>query len=166
MRTTGTAATMPGPAHEARPPRSISTHGRPGTRSSSVEGIAVAAHFGVRAVRVSGKGGVWVPADDHGPARKLGNVGTRIERGVTLYGIELHVNPDLSMFDTFTLCGLDGVTVTSLAVETGQAVTVADVLPVFTAAVVEVFGLGDSWTCATCGAWTWAHEDGACPLTA
>lgn len=131
-------------------------------------GIAVAAHFGVRAVRVPGKGGVWVPADDRGPARKLGNVGTRIAQGVTEYGIELHVNPDLSVFDTFTLCGLDGVTVTSLAVETGQALTVADVLPIFTDEVARTFNLAipDPWVCPSCGSWQWEHEDGACPLTA
>lgn len=127
----------------------------------------MAAHFGVRAVRVSGKGGVWVPADDHGPARKLGNIGTKIERGVTLYGAELHVHPDLSTFDTFTLCGLDGVTVTSLEAETGQAVTVADVLPILTDEVARTFNLAipDPWVCPSCGSWQWEHEDGACPLT-
>ncbi len=73
----------------------------------------------------------------------------------------------LSTFDTFTLCGLDGVTVTSLEAETGQAVTVADVLPILTDEVARTFNLAipDPWVCPSCGSWQWEHEDGACPLT-
>lgn len=131
-------------------------------------GIVTAGAFGVKATRMSGSGlgGVWVPADDGGPARKLGNVGTRIAKGVTSHGLGLNVCPDLSVFDRFTLCGLGGVRVTSLEVEAGRTVTVEEVLPVFTAAVVKVFGLEATWTCDKCGAFAFAHDGGTCPRDA
>ena len=31
--------------------------------------------------------GVWVPADDRGPDRKLGAIGIRVSRGVSLHGL-------------------------------------------------------------------------------
>lgn len=54
--------------------------------------------------------GVWTP--DH---RKLASIGMRIRQGVTSHGFALNVDPDMSIFERFTVCGLHDVTMTSLA---------------------------------------------------
>jgi lipoyl(octanoyl) transferase len=54
--------------------------------------------------------GVWTP--DH---RKLVSIGMRIRRGVTSHGFALNIDPDLTVFQAFTACGLPEVAMTSLA---------------------------------------------------
>jgi len=54
--------------------------------------------------------GVWTP--DH---RKLCSIGMRIRKGVTSHGFSVNVDPDMSVFHTFTTCGLHDVTMVSLA---------------------------------------------------
>jgi lipoyl(octanoyl) transferase len=53
--------------------------------------------------------GVWTP--DH---RKVASIGMRIRGGVTSHGFALNIDPDLSVFDRFTACGLHDVSMTSL----------------------------------------------------
>jgi len=74
--------------------------------------------------------GVWVPADARGPARKVGAVGIRVARGVTLHGFALNCDCDLSAYDRIVPCGISDAGVTSLTAELGRPVTVADALPV------------------------------------
>jgi lipoyl(octanoyl) transferase len=97
-----------------------------------IEGVllAVCAEFGVAAGRVDGRSGAWVLADDRGPDRKIGAIGIRVARGVTLHGFALNCDPDLSFFDTFVPCGITDAGVTSLSRELGRDVPVAEVLPV------------------------------------
>lgn len=49
--------------------------------------IEVCAHFGLTAVQVKGRGGVWVPADGKGPDRKVTAIGIRVSEGVTIRDI-------------------------------------------------------------------------------
>ncbi len=90
--------------------------------------IEVCAEFGVAAERVKGRSGAWVRGD--GPDRKIGAIGIRVARGVTQHGFALNCDCDLSAYDKIVACGLPDAKVTSLAVETGRDVTVAEVLPV------------------------------------
>lgn len=53
--------------------------------------------------------GVWTP--DH---RKIASIGMRIRHGVTSHGFALNVDPDMTAFDRFTVCGLHDVTMVSL----------------------------------------------------
>ncbi|MFD9962899.1 lipoyl(octanoyl) transferase LipB [Amycolatopsis sp. NPDC058986] len=53
--------------------------------------------------------GVWTP--DH---RKLVSVGMRIRGGVTSHGFSLNIDPDMTAFEQFTVCGMQDVTMTSL----------------------------------------------------
>jgi len=70
--------------------------------------------------------GVWM--DPQGPApRKLCAVGVRIDRGRSMHGFALNVEPDLSMFGHIVPCGLTGLGVSSLAAE-GLNVTMREVL--------------------------------------
>lgn len=88
--------------------------------------IDVCAELGVIAGRVAGRSGVWVPADDRGPDRKVAAIGVRVSRGVTMHGFALNCDPDLSWFDRIVPCGIRDAAVTSLSVELGRDVTVAE----------------------------------------
>jgi lipoyl(octanoyl) transferase len=92
--------------------------------------IEVCAEFGVTAERVEGRSGAWVRADDRGPDRKVAAIGIRVSRGVTQHGFAINCDCDLANFDRFVPCGIRDAGVTSLSVELGRPVTVADVLPV------------------------------------
>lgn len=95
--------------------------------------IRTCAEFGVATARVPGRSGVWLQADDLRPERKIGAIGLRVARGVTMHGIALNCDVDLGWYDLFAPCGITDAGVTTLSVETGRDVTVDEVTPVFSA---------------------------------
>jgi lipoyl(octanoyl) transferase len=74
--------------------------------------IAMLAELGITANVDPAAVGVWTP--DQGVMSKICAIGVRIRRGVSLHGIALNVNCDLSYFDLIVPCGLPGRRVTSL----------------------------------------------------
>ncbi len=84
--------------------------------------IATCADYGVTAGRVDGRTGVWVGPDARGDERKVCAMGIRCSRWVTMHGLALNVNTDLSMFGHIVPCGISDRGVTSLAAELGHAV--------------------------------------------
>ena len=100
--------------------------------------IAVCSSYGVAALRVEGRSGVWVPADDQRPDRKVAAIGIRVARGVTMHGFALNCDCDLRSFDAIVPCGITDAGVTSLTAEAGRPVTVDDVLPVVESALRRV----------------------------
>ncbi len=92
--------------------------------------IDVCADLGVTAGQVEGRSGVWLPADQRGPERKIAAIGIRVAERVTLHGFALNCNPDLSWFDRIVACGIRDVGVTSLSAELGRDVSVAEALPI------------------------------------
>jgi lipoyl(octanoyl) transferase len=92
--------------------------------------IDVCAEFGVTTDRVKGRSGVWVDADERGPARKVGAIGIRVAQGVTMHGFALNCDPDLSWFSRIVPCGIADAGVTSLSAEAGRDIGVPEVLPV------------------------------------
>ena len=98
--------------------------------------ISVCDHFGVRTGRVEGRSGVWVPADERGPERKIAAIGIRVQRGVTMHGFELNCNADLSAFDKIVPCGIRDAGTTSLSLESQRQVTVEEALPLARDAVL------------------------------
>ena len=104
--------------------------------------IATCAAFGVETARVPGRSGVWLradPADPIGrPERKIGAIGIRVSRGVTMHGIALNCDVDLGWYERFVPCGIADAGVTSLSRELGRDVTVAEVLPVLSAELVRM----------------------------
>lgn len=89
--------------------------------------IAVCAEFGVDAGRVDGRSGVWLPASDTRPARKIAAIGIRVARATTLHGFALNCDCDLSAFSAIVPCGISDAGVTSLTAELGRRVGVDDV---------------------------------------
>ncbi len=81
----------------------------------SLEGwmIDALSDLGVQAHRADGRIGIWV---GEGPKEaKIGALGVRVKRWVTLHGFALNVAPDLSHFNGIVPCGIAEFGVTSLA---------------------------------------------------
>jgi lipoyl(octanoyl) transferase len=97
-----------------------------------IEGMLmdVCAELGVAAAQVKGRSGVWVPADEKGPDRKVAAIGIRVSEGVTMHGFALNCDNDLAWFDRIVPCGITDAEVTTLSRELGRDVTVAEALPI------------------------------------
>ncbi|OLT20017.1 lipoate-protein ligase B [Ornithinimicrobium sp. CNJ-824] len=91
--------------------------------------IAVCADLGVEVGRVEGRSGVWLPADGTRPERKIGQIGIRVSQDVTMHGFALNCDCDLRWADTIIPCGIADAGVTSLSLELGRPVPVAEVVP-------------------------------------
>ncbi len=80
----------------------------------AVEGwvIAALAELGVTAFRAEGRVGIWTV--DGGPEAKIGAIGVRVRRWITLHGLAVNVSPDLDHFGGIVPCGLAEFPVTSL----------------------------------------------------
>ena len=82
---------------------------------TAIEGwiIATLASLGVEAHRSPGRIGIWTGS---GPQEaKIAALGIRVKRWVTLHGLSINVDPDLSHFDGIVPCGISEFGVTSLA---------------------------------------------------
>jgi lipoate-protein ligase B len=83
--------------------------------------IRVLSRWNIVGSRIVGRPGVWVMTPD--PV-KIGFVGIRIERGVTLHGLALNVNMDVAPFQRIQPCGFSDCRVTSMAAQCYAAVSV------------------------------------------
>lgn len=88
--------------------------------------IRAVADLGVTSGRVPGRSGVWLASGNGRPERKVGAIGIRVSRGVTMHGFALNCDVDLDWFDTFIPCGIANAGVTSLRAELNRDVTVAE----------------------------------------
>lgn len=69
--------------------------------------------FGVDSFRSEGRIGIWT-ADVDGREAKIGAIGVRIRKWVTMHGFSVNVAPDLSHFTGIVPCGIEEFGVTSL----------------------------------------------------
>ena len=65
--------------------------------------------------------GVWVQN------KKIASIGIHVTRGVTMHGLAINVNTDLSYFDNIISCGIQGVKMTSLDKELGKKIRMNDI---------------------------------------
>jgi lipoyl(octanoyl) transferase len=75
----------------------------------------------IKGDKIEGKTGVWV--ED----RKIASIGIGIRKWVTMHGFALNVASDLSGFQSIIPCGLPGVKMTSISIESGNEVTLETV---------------------------------------
>ncbi|MDZ4306870.1 lipoyl(octanoyl) transferase LipB [Allopontixanthobacter sp.] len=76
--------------------------------------IATLADVGVASWRAEGRIGIWTRDVDGGEA-KIGAIGVRVRRWVTMHGFSVNLDPDLSHFAGIVPCGIAEYGVTSLA---------------------------------------------------
>lgn len=70
---------------------------------------------GIEAAVREGLPGVWVEQ------RKIGSLGLRITQGISHHGLSLNVDCDLEPFEWIVPCGIEGVEMTSVAEQAGDA---------------------------------------------
>lgn len=99
---------------------------------------AVIRPFGLDAGLVDGMVGLWVDsaetecfrgADEAKSLAKIGAIGVRLSRWVTMHGYALNLSTDLRLFGLIVPCGISKHPVTSVEDLTGKAVTVESVVP-------------------------------------
>ncbi len=69
--------------------------------------------FDVQSFRSEGRIGIWTQ-DIDGREAKIGAIGVRIRRWVTMHGFSVNLSPDLSHFSGIVPCGIEEFGVTSL----------------------------------------------------
>ena len=92
--------------------------------------IRTVSDYGLAAIRVPGRSGVWLPASAGRPERKLVAIGIRVSRKTTQHGFALNVSPDLAAFDRIIPCGIEDAGVTSLGAELDQPPSMTEVADV------------------------------------
>lgn len=102
--------------------------------------------FNIRGERRDDRVGVWVTRPDRPPLAdgrpgedKIAAIGIRLRRWVSLHGIAVNVEPDLTHYSGIVPCGIPGHGVTSL-IDLGLPVTMADYDVALKAAFEQVFG--------------------------
>jgi lipoyl(octanoyl) transferase len=83
--------------------------------------IRVCADYGVTAGRIKGLTGTWVGAE------KIGAIGVRLSRWITMHGFAFNVSTDLDHFKLIVPCGISDRGVTSLERATGRRLSVGEV---------------------------------------
>lgn len=88
--------------------------------------IRTIAAFGLNGMRISGASGVWIDAGT--PAeRKICALGVKCSRFITMHGLALNVNTDLSGFGLINPCGFIDKGVTSMKKEIGISIDINQV---------------------------------------
>ena len=103
--------------------------------------IAALGDLEIAARQAPGRIGIWV--DKGAREAKIGAIGVRVRRWVTLHGFALNVDPDLSHFSGIIPCGLAEYPVTSLR-DLGRATSMEELdevlagrFPAFLAALTD-----------------------------
>ena len=65
--------------------------------------------------------GIWVEE------KKIASIGIHVSRGVTMHGLAININTDLSYFDNIISCGIEGVKMTTIDKELGKKIAMNDI---------------------------------------
>lgn len=76
--------------------------------------VATLRGFGVESWSVPGRVGIWT-TDVDGREAKIGAIGVRVRRWITMHGFSVNLDPDLTHFTGIVPCGIEEFGVTSLA---------------------------------------------------
>jgi lipoate-protein ligase B len=105
-------------------------------RALEESAIRLLGTYRLQGERRPGTPGVWVDE------AKIASVGVFISRWVTMHGIAINIDPDLSRFELIHPCGLVGQRMTSVAAELRRAAPMdeaeARFIPAFAAALAEL----------------------------
>jgi len=105
--------------------------------------IGASGEFGVTALRVKGKTGIWVQVGERAAAteEKLGAIGVHISRWVTTHGFAYNVSTDLRYFDLIVPCGIADRKATSLEKLLSRNISTEEVKPRLVQHFAQLFGL-------------------------
>ena len=78
-------------------------------------------HYGLESHVPSKETGVWVKN------RKIASIGIHVSRGVTMHGLAININTDLSYFENIISCGIEGVKMTTVDKELGKKIAMNDI---------------------------------------
>lgn len=95
--------------------------------------------FNITAERISGLTGVWMDAEVKTKARKICAMGVKTSRWVTLHGLALNVNTDLSYFNHMIPCGIHDKAITSLDKELGHSADMNQVKTILKKKIANLF---------------------------
>ena len=98
--------------------------------------VAVLGDLGIEAWREDGFTGVWTEQG------KVGAIGVRTSRRVTMHGFALNVTTDLSYFGHIVPCGIPDRPVTSISEILGRRVSIEEVVDLLVPRFAAVFGAG------------------------
>ncbi|MEZ4804995.1 MAG: lipoyl(octanoyl) transferase LipB [Bacteroidia bacterium] len=88
--------------------------------------IRVLEEFGIKSQRIDDRIGIWL--DFQRPnERKIAAIGIKCSRHVSMHGLALNVNTDLSLFQNIIPCGIQDKAVSSIENELGRKIEIADV---------------------------------------
>ncbi len=99
--------------------------------------IRTIAYYGIQGHRIKGLTGVWVDIENQ--PRKIAAIGIRCSRWVSMHGLALNVNTDLSYFDYIIPCGIQDKGVTSIQKEINQSVDFQEIIDIMKQKFIEVF---------------------------
>jgi lipoyl(octanoyl) transferase len=98
--------------------------------------IKTCAEYGIVAGRIEGLTGVWI---NDGNPRKLCAMGVKSSRWVTMHGLALNVNTDLSYFGNIVPCGIDDKAVSSIQKELNREIAMTEVAEKLKSHLAELF---------------------------
>lgn len=98
-------------------------------------------HYGIKGEKDEKAMGVWIDAGDIRKARKICAIGVRASRYVTMHGLALNVNSDLSYFNFINPCGFTDRGVTSMEKELGEELEFKEVSEILKKSFSEIFGM-------------------------
>lgn len=95
--------------------------------------------FDIQGERVAGASGVWIDIGTR-QERKICALGIKCSRFITMHGLALNVNTDLSGFRMINPCGFVDKGVTSMAKELGKEINMDDVKKIMTLKFRQLLG--------------------------
>lgn len=98
------------------------------------------ARYGLEGKRLEGATGVWLDIDKAGKTRKIGAIGVRASRYISMHGFAYNVNTDLNYFDYINPCGFTDKGVTSLEKELGRKMDIDVIKQELLEDMTAVFG--------------------------
>ena len=94
--------------------------------------------IGIASERSKNETGVWIDSDLVF-SRKICAMGVKASRWVTMHGLALNINNDLSFFENIIPCGISNKSVTSVFEETGKNISLNEVKEKIIKHFIEIF---------------------------
>jgi lipoyl(octanoyl) transferase len=92
----------------------------------------VCSKLGLETTQIEGRSGVWVKGNGY-PDKKIAAIGIRVAKKATMHGFALNCNNSLEAFRNIVPCGIGDADVTTISLELGRDVSVAEVTPLIEA---------------------------------